>query len=300
MKRFNLLSIVLLLACGVAHADLKVVATLSTFGDLARQIGGDHVDVYSIGPPNANPHFVHPRPSDVFKVKKADVFVDGGLLLEMWRLPLLNAAGNPKAARDAEGEINLSENIHVLQVPTATISRAQGDIHADGNPHCWLGPQNGLIMAATLARRLSEIDPANAADYEANRAAFAAKLNAKITEWQAALAPYKGTELIAFHDEWPYLAEFAGFKIDQFLEPKPGIPPGPKHLAELEEYIPKNNVKAIIYTSIYPSKPAEALSKKTGIPAVELAQAVGVKKGTEDYISLIDYNITRIVAALGK
>lgn len=300
MKTNRILLAAVLALCGGAQAQLNVVATLSTFGDLVQQVGGQHVEVYSIAPPQFNPHFVEPRPSDVLKLKKADVFVNGGLDLEAWRDPLLNAAGNAKAAKGGEGEITLSEGIHILNVPAPGVTRAQGDVHAFGNPHFWLGPENGLIMAATIARRLSEIDPPNAADYEANRAAFEAKLKARITEWKAALAPLAGAEMIAFHDEWPYLAAFAGIKIDQFLEPKPGIPPGPKHLAELEEYAAKNGVKGIIYTSITPAKPAESLSKKTGVPAIELAQAVGEVKDATDYIALIDHDVKSIVAATGK
>jgi ABC-type Zn uptake system ZnuABC Zn-binding protein ZnuA len=299
----NLYRALLLVAvslAGTAHAQLNVVATLSTFGDLVQQVGGKHVEVYSIAPPQFNPHFVEPRPSDVLKLKKADVFVNGGLDLEAWREPLLNAAGNAKADKGGEGEIALSDGVQILNVPAPGVTRAQGDVHAMGNPHYWLGPENGLIMAATIARRLSEIDPPNAADYEANRAAFEEKLKAKITEWKAALAPLANSEMIAFHDEWPYLAAFAGIKIEQFLEPKPGIPPGPKHLAELEEYAVKNGVKGIIYTSITPAKPAESLSKKTGVPAIELAQGVGEVKEATDYIALIDHDIASLVAAAGK
>lgn len=300
MNPYRLLFILALTLAGGAQAQLNVVATLSTFGDLVQQVGGTHVEVYSIAPPQFNPHFVEPRPSDVLKLKKADVFVNGGLDLEAWRDPLLNAAGNAKARKGGEGEIALSENIHILNVPAPGVTRAQGDVHAFGNPHFWLSPENGLIMAATIARRLSEIDPKNAADYEANRGAFEAKLKAKMESWKAALAPLAGSELIAFHDEWPYLAAFAGFKIDQFLEPKPGIPPGPKHLAELEEYVASNGVKGIIYTSITPAKAAEALSKKTGIPAIELAQGVGEVREATDFIALIDFDVMRLTAAMGK
>lgn len=299
MKYITFLIAGLLLACGPARAELSVVATLSTFGDLVEQVGGSNVSVYSIAPPKFNPHTIEPRPSDVLKLKKADVFVNGGLDLEMWQYPMLHAAGNARAEKGGEGEINLSENLRVLNVPS-NVSRAQGDIHALGNPHYWLSPEYGLTMAATIARRLAEIDPGHASDYEANNEAFAEKLTAKIAEWKAALAPLAGTEFIAYHDEWPYLADFAGIKVEQFLEPKPGIPPGPKHLAELQDYVPEHAVKGIIYSSAYPSKPAMSLSKNTGIPAVELAQAVGEVKEASDYLALIDYNITRLIAAAGK
>jgi ABC-type Zn uptake system ZnuABC Zn-binding protein ZnuA len=127
--------------------------------------------------------------------------------LEAWVPPLLNAAGNRAAIRGGEGEINLSENIKLLLVPAQGTTRAAGDIHSYGNPHYWLGPQNGLIMANTIARRLSEIDPDHAADYEANRAAFEQRLTQKMAEWKDELAPYAGKEFIAYHEEWPYFAE---------------------------------------------------------------------------------------------
>lgn len=300
MKTITSICIGLTILCGAADAELNVVATLSTFADLVETIGGDHVDVEYVAPPQFNPHFIDPRPSDVLSVKRADVFVHTGLDLEAWREPLLNAAGNPRAIRGGAGEINLSEGIRLLNAPQAGVTRSAGDIHMLGNPHYWLGPENGGIMARTIARRLSEIDPAHAADYEANLAAFKSRLESKLDEWRATLAPLEGAEFVAYHDEWPYFAEFAGVTIQQFLEPKPGIPPGPKHMAFIESYIETNDVKGIAYTSIFPSKPAESLAKKTGVPVIEMAQGVGEVKAATDYLALIDYNVEQLTTPMER
>lgn len=286
------------LLCGAASAELNVVATLSTFADLVETIGGEHVQVESIAPPQFNPHFIDPRPSDILRVKKADVFVHSGLDLEVWREPLLNAAGNRQAFRGGTGEINLAEGVRLLNAPDPGTTRAAGDIHLYGNPHYWLGPENALIMAGTIAERLSELDPANAPHYRTNLASFESRLNEKMVEWKGALAPHAGKELVAYHDQWPYFAAFAGLRIEQFIEPKPGIPPGPKHLAGLEAYVRDNGVAAIVYASIFPSKPARNVAKKSGVPAVELAQGVGEVEAATDYIALIDYNVGALLSAL--
>lgn len=299
MKILTSICIGLTMLCGAASAELKVVATLSTFANLVETIGGEHVDVDHVAPPQFNPHFIDPRPSDVLRVKKADVFVHSGLDLEAWREPLLNAAGNPRAIRGGTGEINLAEGVRLLNAPQPGVTRAAGDIHLFGNPHFWLGPENGVVMARTIARRLSEIDPAHAADYETNLAAFESKLRSKMDEWRSTLAPHAGKELVAYHDQWPYFADFAELRIEQFLEPKPGIPPGPKHLAFIESYIQTQDVQGIVYASVFPSKPAEVLSKKTGVPVIPLAQGVGEVDAATDYIALIQYNVDQLTGALG-
>ncbi len=233
-------------------------------------------------------------------MKNADVFVHSGLDLEAWREPLLTAAGNPRAIRGGAGEINLVEGIRLLNVPPPGTTRASGDMHQFGNPHFWLGPENALTMASTIARRLSEIDSVNASSYESSLAAFNAQLTQKIEEWNTRLATASGVELVAYHDEWRYFSEFAGVTIEQFLEPKPGIPPGPKQLAQLQSYIEQHGVKAIVYTAVTPSKPAETLAKRTGVRTVEFAQGVGEIKAVDNYIALIEYNVSQLLSALGS
>ena len=153
MNTIRLVALAAILSCPVSHSELRVVATLSTFADLAQTIGGEHVDVDYIAPPRFNPHFVEPKPSDVLRVKKCGVFIHGGLDLEVWRAPLLRAAGNAKIGKNGAGEIDLSKYVKLLNIPQGELSRAQGDIHAYGNPHYWLGQENGLSIARAIATR---------------------------------------------------------------------------------------------------------------------------------------------------
>ncbi len=285
-----------------AHAEgkIKVVATMTIFADLVKKIGGDHVQVHTVASPRFNPHFVEPKPSDVLRTSQADLFVHGGLDLEAWRPPLVEAASNMKILPGGEGELDLSRGISLLEVPTQAVSRAQGDIHVFGNPHYWLYPQNGKIMTQAIAAKLSQMDPAHQQEYEANLAKFLTRLEEKITEWKKQIAPSQGKEAIAYHNEWPYLADFAGIKIEQFLEPKPGIPPTPRQLGFLEGYIKKHDIKVIFQASYFSKDAASALEKRTGIKMYLLAQNMGEIKGTDDFFSFFDYNIGTIARAFAQ
>ncbi len=277
---------------------VRVVATLSVFADLVKQVGGEEVQVSYVASPRFNPHFIECKPSDVLKVKKADLLVHGGLDLEAWRGPLLDAAGNPDLFQGGKGELDLSTGIPLLEVPDKPLSRLMGDIHLYGNPHYWLGPENAKIMARAIAAKLSEIDPAHADGYQKRLSDFLDRLDRKIAEWKRQAATIRGKEVIAYHNEWPYLAEFLGIKIDQFLEPKPGIPPNPKHLGFLEQYIRSRHIQAIIQPTYFQKAPAETLARRTGAKVVMLCQNLGELPGTEDYLSFIDYDVRQMVQAL--
>ncbi|MBI3117987.1 MAG: zinc ABC transporter substrate-binding protein [Candidatus Hydrogenedentes bacterium] len=281
-----------------SDAALKVVTTLSTFADLAKSVGGDHVAVSSVAAPQFNPHFIEPKPSDILRVKKADLFIHAGLDLEVWRGPLVDAAGNPQIRPGGAKELDVSRGVPLLEVPDNTVTRAQGDIHAYGNPHYWLEPENGRRIARTIAAKLEEIDAANAVDYAKNLAGFEARLDAKLPEWKAAMVPHAGTEIIGYHNEWPYLMQFLGLKMDKFLEPKPGIPPTPKRTEFLEQYMKQNNVKIIAQAAYFPTKASDALAQRTGGHVVMLSQSVGDQKAATDYLAMVDYNVGALVAAL--
>ncbi len=284
---------------GAEQRRLRVVATLSTFADLAKQIGGDHVEVSRVASPRFNPHFIEPKPSDVLKVKKADLFVHAGLDLELWRDPLLEAAGNPLLFRGQKGELDLSQGLSLLEVPDKPVTRLMGDIHIYGNPHHWLDPQNARLMAQAVASKLSELDPAHAAGYRERLEAFLRRLDESVARWREKLAPARGEEAIAYHNEWPYLARFAGVKIERFLEPKPGIPPGPRELIELKNYIEARGIRVIIQPTFYPRGPAEALAKRTGAQVVILCQNVGEIPEASDYFAWMEYNVRQLAQSLG-
>ena len=289
-----------LLDVSAAHAatGLKVVATLSTFGDLIKTIGGDAVTVTSIASPKFNPHFIEPRPSDVLNVKRANVFAHAGLDLEAWRDPLVNAAGNTGIRPGSAGDLDLSRGIPLLEVPSANVSRAEGDIHVFGNPHYWVSPENGRIMAQTIAAKLSEMDPANQAKYEQNLAEFLSRLDPKIAEWKEKAKPLAGMELVGYHKSWPYLMDFLGTKMEQFLEPKPGIPPSPQQVDFLKNYMKANAIKVIVTSSYFSDKASQSLANDTGAKVLLLAQSVGETKEATDYIAMIDYDVNALIDAL--
>jgi len=277
MKKILLLSAITTCAFA-AQAKLNVVATLPDFGSLAREIGGDKVNVAVLAKPTEDPHFVDARPSFVVSLRNADVLIDGGAELELgWLPPLLQNARNPKIEIGKPGRVQASEGIHLMNVP-ANVTRAAGDVHALGNPH----------FAA---------DP-NAAFYEANYKRFEAAVNAKLQEWGTAMLPFRGQHVVAYHDSWPYFAHRFGVNIDIFLEPKPGIPPSPSHLAEVIAQMKAQHIKAIIVEPFHDRRIAEKVASATGAKVVEFSQFPGGLPGTDSYVKLIDTLVSRLAAAL--
>lgn len=144
---------------------------------------------------------------------------------------------------------------------------------------------------------LDRIDPDHAATYEANRAQFVADLQAKLAEWDQQMAPYQGQPLIAYHNSWPYLSRRFRLNVVNYIEPRPGIPPSPAHLARLMKTIKAEHVPLIIKEPYESERVPNLLHSKTGATVVELISSVGAVPGAEDYFSLFDYNICALVQA---
>ena len=196
------------------------------------------------------------------QLRQADVLIDGGAELEIgWLPPLLQNARNPKIEVGQTGRVQASQGIRLMDVP-ANVTRAAGDVHAIGNPHFMVDPIIAKAVAQHIAQAFSAVDPANAATYDANYKKFEATINAKLQEWGAALLPFKGQSVAAYHDSWPYFAHRFGFNIDIFLEPKPGIPPSPSHLAEVIAKMKAENIKAIIVEPYHNRKIAEKVAHR--------------------------------------
>src|ERR1041385_3138573 len=298
MKKI-LLFLSALLASGLAaQASLNVVATLPDFGALAREIGGDKVNVTVLAKPTEDPHFVDARPSFVVQLRTADVLIDGGAELEIgWLPPLLQNARNPKIDVGKPGRVVASQGIRLTNVPT-NVTRAAGDVHALGNPHFMTDPIIAKAVAQHIAQSFSAVDPANATDYQANYKKFEATINAKLQQWGAAMLPFKGQHVVAYHDSWPYFAHRFGINIDIFLEPKPGIPPSPSHLAEVIEKMKAQKIKAIIVEPFHDRKIAERVASATGAKVVDFAQYPGALPNTDTYVKLIDALVANLSAAL--
>lgn len=300
MKRkilYTILSL-MLLTSGRAEAKIKVVTTLSTFADLVRTVGREHVDVAYIAPPRFNPHFIEPKPSDVLKVMRADLFVHAGLDLELWRWPLVDAAGKAEVRPGGDRELDLSIGIKLLEVPIQVLTRAAGDIHIYGNPHYWIHPENAKIMGQSICDKLCAVDAQHCEEYRQNLKDFQNRLDHKISEWKTSFAPHQGQELVGYHNQWPYLMEFLGLKMNYFLEPKPGIPPTPKQIGLVEQRIREIGIRAIIQATFLPKEASEAVAKRTGSKVVFLYENVGELPEASDYISMMDYNIRELVRSL--
>jgi zinc/manganese transport system substrate-binding protein len=281
-----------------ASAKLNVVATLPDFGSVAREIGGDRVEVTILAKPTEDPHFVDARPSFVVALRNADILIEGGAELEIgWLPPLLQNARNPKLEVGKPGRVVASQGIRLMNVP-ANVTRAAGDVHALGNPHFMTDPIIAKAVAQHIAQSFSTVDSANTASYDANYKKFEATVNAKLQEWGAAMLPFKGQHVVAYHDSWPYFARRFGVNIDIFLEPKPGIPPSPSHLAEVIGQMKAQKIKAIIVEPFQDKKVAEKVASSTGANVVEFAQFPGGISGTDTYVKLIDTLVARLAAAL--
>jgi zinc/manganese transport system substrate-binding protein len=297
MKKILLIPSIVLCAFS-AQAKLNVVATLPDFGSLAREIGGDNVSITVLAKPTEDPHFVDARPSFVVALRSADVLIDGGAELELgWLPPLLQNARNAKLDVGKPGRVQASQGVRLMNVP-ANVTRAAGDVHALGNPHFGVDPIIAKAIALHIAQSFSAIDPANAAAYDANYKKFEAAINAKLQVWGATLLPFKGQHIAAYHDSWPYFGHRFGLEIDIFLEPKPGIPPSPSHLAEVIAQMKAQKIKAIIVEPYHDRKIAERVASATGAKVVDFAQYPGALPDTDTYIKLIDALVSRLAAAL--
>jgi zinc/manganese transport system substrate-binding protein len=298
MKKLLLILSLFLCCVRGGEAKLNVVATLPDFGSLAREIGGDQVNVTVMAKPTEDPHFVDARPSFVVQLRTADVLIEGGAELEIgWLPPLLQNARNPKIEVGKPGRVVASQGIRLMNVP-ANVTRAAGDVHALGNPHFMTDPIIAKAVAQHIAQAFSEMDAPNAATYQANYKKFETAINAKLQEWGTAMLPFKGQHVVAYHDSWPYFAHRFGLNIDIFLEPKPGIPPSPAHLAEVIGQIKAQHIKAIIVEPFHDRKIAERVESATGAKVVDFAQYPGALPGTETYIKLMDVLVARLSGAL--
>jgi zinc/manganese transport system substrate-binding protein len=221
-----------------------------------------------------------------------------GLDLEIGWMPLLlDGARNQKIKAGAPGHINVSTVIPVLDANRA-VDRSQGDVHPLGNPHYWLDPNNARKIAGLFRDRFSELDLKNTAEYAANTAAWEAKLTAAEQGWQADLASLKDKPIVAWHTSWRYFAAYTGVRIVGFMEPKPGVPPSPSHLASLIGTMKQTGAKVIVMEPFYDRKTADKVARETGAKVLVVPPSVGGQKGLDDYIELMKNNIAVVAAAV--
>jgi zinc/manganese transport system substrate-binding protein len=280
---------------------LKVVTTLADFASLAQTVGGERVEAEAIAKGYQDPHFVEPKPSFILKLHDADVLIVAGLELEIGYLPpLLDQARNEKIRPNGAGYLDASIGCDILDRPTGQVTRAMGDVHPYGNPHYWLDPNNGRVIARAIAAKLAALDPSGASDYAKNLADFEAKLKAAEVRWTARLAPFKNTKIVTYHSSWPNFAKSFSLDVVGFLEPKPGIPPSPQHKLEIINLMREQKVPLILMEVYFDRKDPDFVASKTGATVVVIPPSVGGEPAAKDYLSLFDVDVEKIASALEK
>lgn len=320
-----------------ASEKIKVITTFSDFASIAEEVAGELADVEYLSYGDQDPHFVPPKPSLALKLKEADMLVSTGFDLELWLATLQDKARNRKIMDGAIGFITVSPGIEVLQKPT-TLSRSEGDVHIMGNPHFHTSPLNWKQISENILIGLKRVDPKNAATYETNQEAFVdrmyramfgdslvdmfggnqlaallragtlfeflereyqgEKLMTRLDGWVKEALPFRGMEIIAYHKNWAYFARDFGLTVLGYIEPKPGIPPTPKHVEHTIQLIKDRDVDVMIVATYFEKRKPMTISQKTGIMALFLPLSVGAVPEAGDCFSLVDYWIDRINEAV--
>lgn len=296
MKRILLASAALALWAAPAGAALKVVTASTDLKYICERVGGAEVEVASLASGDQDLHMVEPRPSMVFRLKKADMVVRVGLDLDMWLDSLINAARNKALFYGGAGYVDASAGMELLEKPEGKIDASMGDIHIYGNPHYWLDPANAKIMANNVLAGLKRLKPESAALFEANYDYFIKEIYGKLAGWRKRMDALKGLKIVTYHSSWPYFAARFGVDIAGHVEPKPGIPPSASHLDALVKKMKTGGVRVILTENYYPSKGPEFLAARTGAEIVRVPASAGGMKGVKTYFDVFE----KVIGGLEK
>jgi ABC-type Zn uptake system ZnuABC Zn-binding protein ZnuA len=283
----------------VAAAQLKVVTTTEDLAALVREVGGDRASVEALARGYQDPHFVEAKPSFILKLHSADLLVLVGRELEIgWLPPLMTQSRNARIQPGGPGYLDASMGVRILEIPTGQITRAMGDVHPQGNPHYWLDPANGRVIARAIAAALARLSPADRPYFDQRYADFDRRLAEAEKRWAATMAPYKGTKIVTYHRSWPNFTERFGLDVVGYVEPKPGIPPSPAHTIDLIEEMKRQGIKLILVEPYFDLKTPESIARAVGGRVLVLAPSVGGVKEASDYIKLFDYDVNLVAATL--
>jgi len=337
MRSFNIvigaaLAAAIATSATAAPKKVSVVTTLNVLAGITREIGHDRVSVTALAKPNQDPHTLVAKPTFKAVAKSANLFVELGLGLDIWGSAVTDASGNPDIQIGQKGRVVASEGIATRELP-ATLSKAWGDIHPNGNPHVWLDPVNVKQLAANIAAGLTRVDPDGKDAYAANLKAFgeriddalyghalvaeygASKLERlsrrnelidylkskntydKLGGWLKKAEALRGLKIITYHKTWVYFCDRFGIEIRGEIEEKPGIPPSQDYLASLIKKIGSDGIKVIFIDTIYPTKDGEFIAAKTGARIVSSPIDLGGAPGTDDYFALIGTLVDRVLLA---
>jgi zinc/manganese transport system substrate-binding protein len=298
-RLFSLLAPLALLAVP-AHAAVHVFACEPEWGALAQELGGNLVDVSVATNALQDPHQIQAKPSLIARARNADLVTCTGAELEIGWLPvLLQQSGNAKVQPGQPGNFAAADYVKKLEVPSQ-LDRAQGDVHASGNPHIQTDPRNIALVATALAARLQQLDPAHAGEYAKAEANFSQRWQRAVARWTAQAAPLKGASVVSQHKAFVYLYDWLGLKEVAVLEPKPGVEPTASHLQEVLAALKGTPAKMVLYAAYQDPRPSEWLSKNAGIGAVKVPFTVGGTEGAKDLFGLFDDTVARLLAAGSK
>ncbi|MDP7254252.1 MAG: metal ABC transporter substrate-binding protein [Planctomycetota bacterium] len=317
--------------------ELKIVTTTSDLASIARSIAGERAKVTSICTGRENPHFIQAKPSYIMLARDADLWIRAGMELEVgWEGAIIDGSRNSKIRVGAKGHLDASEKVLRLGVPSGRMSKAMGDVHPLGNPHYWLDPLNGRIIAKAITERLTELLPAEGQHFEQNLREFQKTLDEhmfgaelvkelggeklwvlklrgtldqfllnrdlkdKLGGWSAKMRPLRGKKIVTYHRSWVYFANRFALVVSKELEPKPGIPPSPAHLAKVVKLMKEQQIRVILMEPFYSRRAADLVASKTGAGVVVCANSVGGQEKVIDYVSLIDLIVNNLSQNLHK
>jgi zinc/manganese transport system substrate-binding protein len=302
MRSFRLLAILsaslLCLLSAPAHADLNVVTTVPDLAALAKAVAGNKATVTPLALPTQDPHFVDARPNLALTLNRADLLIAVGLDLELGWLPTLqNGARNARIQKGNPGFLDASQFVRLLDVPTTKVDRSQGDVHPGGNPHYLQDPRAAVAVAGGIAARMAQLDPANAATYQANLEKFTAEMKTAQADWEKRLAGLRGVPVLAYHKTTSYLADWLGFETIGYLEPKPGIPPTPSHIAQTLALGRQRKARMVLKEEYYPDSTSQLVASKIPARLVNLPAGTDIRGG-ETYLQRMERLVKRLEQAL--
>lgn len=295
---FSFILPALLVASASAAEPLRVVTTVPELAAIARSVGGDDAVVSTMAQPGQDAHFVDARPSLALDLHRADLLIAVGLDLEVGWLPVLQTgARNSAILRGGKGWLDTSTVIVPRDVP-AGVDRAQGDVHAGGNPHHSLDPRNVALVAKAVGGRLGELRPERQAAFDERLRTFLGELSARRAVWEARLAPLAGQSVLTYHKSLTYLLDWLNLRSAGELEPKPGVPPSPAHLATLLSRLKADRPAFLLHEPWYPDSTAAMVGKRLGVPHVVLPVGPNIAEG-ESWIGWMDRAVEIIAGAAG-
>ena len=291
---FFMLTCVALVIPGAAFSKIKVAASIPDLASIASSVGGDQVECFAIAKATADAHRVEVLPSYMVKVSKANVYLKGGLGLDQWSDAIIDGSRNDRLT-----VVDCSAGVSVLEKPAGAVDASMGDVHPNGNPHYWLDPRNGGVVARTIAEALGRVDPAHAADYQSRAEEFAQQCDAAYAADRKIADAIPNRVVFTYHRSWPYFANAFGFEIAGQAEPVPGIPPTAKHLADLVSIAKSRKIAVLIQEPYFSADAGKFLQREAGVQSVVMPLSCDSAEAGS-YLAHIDAVLKALAAAKGE